>query len=398
MTSDHLGFGSGEVIPLCVSGFSFWTSFLRTLRNSLVLAGSLGVISFLSTNKANAQLTIVHNFGDGTVSGDGAYPTTALIQVPDGNFYGSAGATSTESYEGTVYQLTPGGVLTIINRFKNNESNQLLYFKGRLVGTRSGALLDRAGQVFALSEANGNWSVTVWHAFAGHSTEGGNATLILGANGLMYGTTNMDGKGSGTIYKINPATKKLTILYDFPRNSGAGPSSALLEAKDGNFYGATLAETGAEIFKMTSQGAVSKIYTFPSNSFLLGPLVQGADGNFYGCDANQVFQMTSSGAITVLHTFGQGTDGEEPLGVIFGPNGYLYGITEFGGTAKKGTLFELSTDGLTYNVLHNFGDGSIANDGSTPVGGLLLGADNYLYGTTMLGGAANLGTVFKISP
>jgi hypothetical protein len=38
--------------------------------------------------KVNAQVTILHSFGDGSVPHDGALPNAALIQAPDGNFYG----------------------------------------------------------------------------------------------------------------------------------------------------------------------------------------------------------------------------------------------------------------------------------------------------------------------
>jgi uncharacterized repeat protein (TIGR03803 family) len=48
--------------------------------------------------------------------------------------------------------------------------------------------------------------------------------------------------------------------------------------------------------------------------------------------------------------------------------------------------------------LHNFGDGSVANDGKGPVGTLVVGKDKNLYGATATGGSAGLGTVFKISP
>ena len=52
----------------------------------------------------------------------------------------------------------------------------------------------------------------------------------------------------------------------------------------------------------------------------------------------------------------------------------------------------------TYSVLHNFGDGSVANDGAEAQANLTLGTDGNFYGTTPFGGSANLGTVFKMTP
>ena len=89
-------------------------------------------------------------------------------------------------------------------------------------------------------------------------------------------------------------------------------------------------------------------------------------------------------------------DGRVPNGLVQGPNGNLYGTTQLGGTAGNGVVFEISTDGSLFTVLHNFGDGTITHDGKNPVGSLLVDPDNFLYGTTYEGGVG-LGTVFKIS-
>jgi uncharacterized repeat protein (TIGR03803 family) len=187
----------------------------------------------------------------------------------------------------------------------------------------------------------------------------------------------------------------------------------LVQGTDGNFYGSTYYTQGnstptqrGAFFKLTPGGQI----TFYPQSLQLaveGPLIQASDGNFYGMSGEglygisstpSVFSMTPSGVVTILHTFGQGTDGTFPWGtVVQGPNGNLYGTTSAGGTAGKGIIFEISTDGTSYTILHNFGDGSVANDGQHPSGTLIVGHDKNLYGTTELGGSAGLGIVFKFS-
>ena len=187
--------------------------------------------------------------------------------------------------------------------------------------------------------------------------------------------------------------------------------------QDENFYGFAFSNSGAVIFMMTPAGAVTTLYTFNGAGSPTGwTLMQASDGTFYGTNTvigtyngGTVFKLTGtppSVTVTVLHNFGQGTDGASPSGpVVVGPNGNLYGETSSGGTSGlgDGTVYEIAPDGSAYTVLHNFGDGSIPNDGVYPRGGLTLGPDNNLYGTTFQGGAydqaaAGGGTLFKLSP
>lgn len=149
------------------------------------------------------------------------------------------------------------------------------------------------------------------------------------------------------------------------------PEVALLEGSDGNFYGSTAQfafKFTASIFMMTPAGQVTIIGQVPGYN-VGGPLIQATNGNYCGSlnssagsDNGLIFQMTPAHVITTIHTF-QGTDGHSPNGLVQGPNGNLYGTTPAGGTAGKGVVFELSSDGSSFTVLHNFGDGSITNDG-----------------------------------
>jgi uncharacterized repeat protein (TIGR03803 family) len=200
----------------------------------------------------------------------------------------------------------------------------------------------------------------------------------------------------------------ITVVYSFS-SAGGLPGAGLLLGQDGNYYGTTEAGpnrgTGGAIFRMTPAGTVTFLYDFPSSISPDSALIQVPNGNFYGTTSinslgtkGVLFQMTPQFAVTILHTFTGGTDGETPGGVVLGPNGNLYGTTTYGGTADQGTVYEIATDGTSYTILHNFGDGSVTNDGQEPFGPLALGADNNLYGTTQVGGSAGKGTVYRISP
>ncbi len=95
---------------------------------------------------------------------------------------------------------------------------------------------------------------------------------------------------------------------------------------------------------------------------------------------------------SVLHNFTGGADGGNPYaGVTIGPSGVLYGTTSEGGTYDWGTVFKLSQVNLSgaLTPLYEFTGGS---DGGAPYGGVVFGPNGALYGTT------RLGTVFELRP
>jgi hypothetical protein len=120
----------------------------------------------------------------------------------------------------------------------------------------------------------------------------------------------------------------------------------------------------------------------------------------------------------VLYSFQGIPDGSTPVGgVVFGPDGNLYGATAEGGAnncpgiAQCGTVFQLTPpaqkDGAwTEAILYVF-RGKTVNDGSTPSGGVILDKEGNVYGTTgyggagtcmLLGGNVGCGTVWELSP
>jgi len=99
---------------------------------------------------------------------------------------------------------------------------------------------------------------------------------------------------------------------------------------------------------------------------------------------------------TVLYSFkGEPNDGAGPLaGLIEDTAGNLYGTTQAGGPANSGTVFKLDQAG-NETILYTFTGGS---DGGFPeYGSLLRDPAGNLYGTTLEGGAASYGTVFRVS-
>ncbi len=142
-------------------------------------------------------------------------------------------------------------------------------------------------------------------------------------------------------------------------------------------------------------------------------LIQATDGNFYGTtessgtnNSGTVFKITPAGTLTTLYSFCPATnssgycpDGAAPqTGVIQGTDGNFYGTTIAGGIANVGTVFKMTPAGAL-TTLYNFCSKSNCTDGEGPLG-LVQGTDGNFYGTTHTGGESDdtecCGTVFKL--
>jgi uncharacterized repeat protein (TIGR03803 family) len=134
-------------------------------------------------------------------------------------------------------------------------------------------------------------------------------------------------------------------------------------------------------------------------------VIQATDGSFYGTTlqggasgVGTVFKLDGAGTMTTLHSFTgfTGDDGAYPAypytGVIQATDGSFYGTTLQGGASDVGTVFKLDGAG-TLTTLHSFTGGG---DGGTPYAGVIQATDGSFYGTTFHGGASGGGTVFKL--
>jgi len=98
----------------------------------------------------------------------------------------------------------------------------------------------------------------------------------------------------------------------------------------------------------------------------------------------------------LLHTFVGGTnDGALANGSMIFSGSKLYGVTFQGGSANKGTVFSVNTDGSGFQLLHSFQGGT--SDGANPVASLAVSGST-LYGMTGSGGSSsNAGAIYSIN-
>ncbi|MBV9992449.1 MAG: hypothetical protein JOZ72_14300 [Alphaproteobacteria bacterium] len=88
-------------------------------------------------------------------------------------------------------------------------------------------------------------------------------------------------------------------------------------------------------------------------------------------------------------------------GVTMDASGTLYGATYNGGPDGYGTVYALTPNGdgtWTHQVVHTFCSEPDCADGGNPTGHLVLDTNGALYGVTNFGGKGRVGSIFRLSP
>jgi uncharacterized repeat protein (TIGR03803 family) len=290
---------------------------------------------------------------------------------------------------------------------------------GNLFGTTSAGGASNLGTVFEIAKGSGHITTLVsFHGTDGATPDGG---LIIDANGNLFGTTlNGGASNDGTVFGIAKTdagyASNPTTLASFSGFDGHGPIGSLIMDANGDLFGATYtggASNDGTVFEIakTALGYDSTpitVVTFngANGAQPLGSLIMDANGDLFGTTQNgglstdgTVFELVKSGSSYTLNTLVtfDGFDGGHPLGgLIFDANGDLLGTTELGGATNQGTVFGILKSGSgfasTATTLAQFN----GTDGLGPEGSLTIDANGNLFGTTFTGGASNDGTVFEV--
>lgn len=261
------------------------------------------------------------------------------------------------------------------------------------------------GMLVALASPGMAQTSTVLKTF--NVTDGDNPEGGLVCDGqTLYGTTYSGGASNrGVIFRINMDGTDFAELHSF-YFGGYHPRGTLI-LNDGILYGTARAggnDGRGVIFKIATNGAgytALKHCNLADGSEPYGGLVLQSNvlygTTYYGGTpggGGVVFRVNTDGSdYTVLKRLNPPTDGSRPIASLVISDGVLYGTTVLGGLSDKGTVFKVATDGSDFTVLHHF-DGIT---GDNPEGALVLSGDT-LYGTTRDGGAYGFfGTVFKVN-
>jgi uncharacterized repeat protein (TIGR03803 family) len=212
--------------------------------------GNVGTV-FIAGGSDHA-MAMLSAFDSSNSAGPGS-PTSGLALGPDGQAWGTTRVGGLYQ-QGTLYKVSISGVLTVLHHFGDpsvtHDGTQpgngalLLAQDGQLYGTTSRGGTADEGTVYRVSPAG---QVTVLHAFgSGVPAQDGQrpvAGLIQGSDGHFYGATASGGRyGLGTLFKMDSAGN-VTVLHDFADpaagNDGFTPVGGLLQGQDGLLYGTT---------------------------------------------------------------------------------------------------------------------------------------------------------------
>jgi len=261
-------------------------------------------------------------------------------------------------------------------------------------------MFTQPGSAFAQEEAavqpNGH-GFSVIQRFTGEEASHPHGGVLPLADGSILGTTWGQNAGTSNIFRIAPDGTRTTTQYF--GSDLLGPRLVL--ASDGHIYGVSLYQ--AFRMEQDSENLVT-LHTFSCCDGgpyrLSAPLVEATDGNFYGASGGggkgvgTIFLMTPAGDVTVLHALrANGLDGIAPNAMIQAADGVFYGTTQAGGAHGYGVFFRVRADG-TYKVLYDF---DLAT-GTTPSGGLAQSPNGAIYGTAEGGGTYGHGTVYRVKP
>jgi uncharacterized repeat protein (TIGR03803 family) len=378
-----------------------------------IICSSCG-LAWADTNTGGSY-RILHEFN---APAKGQEPFGALVQVPDGDFFGTT-CLGGDSNSGTIFRMSASGKITTMHSFSAStdgscpEAAMLLADDGNLYGTAGWGAVG-GGTVFRLTPAG---EFAVLHTFVGGFLDGAYpdyAGLIQAKDGFLYGTTSGGGAANvGVAFRIS-TSGDFTLLHSFTGQPGdlMNPRRPLMQASDGLIYGTANNSGecgGGVIYSMTTSGTVTVLHQFCNTQYQprdpLSNLVEGPDGRLYGTtayggspyDSGLLYSITSARDFKIVASF-KGLGHGQPLGpignILLGTDGRIYGMSVEGGSFDKGALFAVSLAGKV-QVLHSFG--SRKRDGLPfECSGLMQALDGSLVGTNMYGGHAELdGTVFR---
>ncbi len=294
-------------------------------------------------------------------------------------------------------------------------------FYGAAQDSAEGTSSPTGGTVFSVTSAG---QFALLHTFSPGSNKtypNGNLPggITQGPDGKLYGATAYGGNqgcngycGYGVLYRVNTNGTGFEIIHKLCSEAncadGSAADGALVLGSDGKLYSTSYyggANNGGTIFQITPSSGAYKVvfnFSFSTTGENPGGLIVGPNGTFYGITSSSSGQLlfnynVSTGTVSTVDLNFPEVNGLPSAGsmLTLGPNGNFYGIYGIYGVSGAG-LFEVGVDGSNLTLFPFY----TTQDGAGAPQGLLLASDGNFWIPNYNGtnGTSSYGDIMTISP
>jgi len=243
----------------------------------------------------------LHDFCSTPLCSDGANPAI-IVQALDGNFYGVTGPNPAPS--SVLFRISPAGTFKVLHTFDTNTQK------------------DGTGAFGLLQATDGNFY----------------STTVAGSQNVLF----------NSVFRFAPGTGAYTILHGF--NSPNVATGNLVQTASGKLFGL---QTNSKLFQITTAGAYREIGVLSARQFSDGEILLASDGNLWGdfqggdcSDQGIVFAATTAGSVLQNITFDCTTVGQQLGPMVQAADGKFYGVTFGSGVATTNSI----TNGTIWTI------------------------------------------------
>lgn len=315
---------------------------------------------------SNDSFAVKFNF-NGTNSGSNPYGELEL--APNGLLYGMTFLGGSNNL-GTLFEFNTQNDSFVkridFDGFNNgrNPFGKLTHFvNGIFYGLTSQGGNFGQGTFFEFNSTNSTLNVLV--NFNGNNGRNPFGSVVLTPNQKLYGLTNRGGlNNSGVIFEYEINSNSFNVKKHLNQaNNGYSPQNPLI-----NPYAYTL-------FGTTALGGINQ--------------------NNGATNMGTLFEFDLKNDTFYKRIDFSNTTGYQPVGKLCYTNQMIYGVNRFGGNTNDGTVYEYNPNN---NQIYKRADFNYNTIGAEPVVGLTKANDGFLYGMTTFGGINDFGTLFKFNP
>jgi len=296
----------------------------------------------------SGQLSVIYSFAE---QPNGSLPygaaPTSLIEGTDGFLYGTTLVDGANGL-GTVFKLSKTGTIQDLHDFCSaltcSDGAYPAFIQQALDGKFYGATGPSGFPADVLFRISSTGTFKVLHTFDTKSQpDGGGAFGLLQApDGIFYSTTVAGAQNNpfNSVFSFNPTTSAYKILHGFIFPNYA--SSNLAQTANGELFGL---KTNSLLYQISTAGKYRQIGVLSSTQYLDGEILFASDGNLWGnfqggdcSDQGMVFAATTAGSVLHNITFDCNTVGQQLGPMIQAADGKFYGTTFGSGVATTDSI------------------------------------------------------------